>query len=150
MILLMHDLLFITSWVWEVWKVIAMTLVCEGISEKTWASMDKYFCCVCTKQISGNFTKEKLVYAWVNMIYRGRANIAKAYSLQIYHFFFPFPEDIKRGIDRRSNWQSLLWLSEGMQRVLKKPGCCRYSSSSYLWSLDLMKNKHRASRSCDF
>lgn len=118
-ILLMYDLLFITSWVWEVRKVITMTPICEGVSEETWESVDKYICCVCTKQIPGNCTKEKLVSAWVNMIYRGKANTAKAYSLQMYHFLFLFffSEDFRKDSDRRSNWQNLLWLSsEDMQK----------------------------------
>lgn len=74
MILLMPDLLIVTLGMGLMGMGLGsmegyyLTLIREGVAEETWESTDKYICCVCTKQISGNFTMEKLVYAWVNII----------------------------------------------------------------------------------
>lgn len=121
MILLMPDLLIVTLGMALMGMGLGsmegyyLTLIREGVAEETWESTDKYICCVCTKQISGNFTMEKLVYAWVNII-EEQQTLQRLIHYKFITFFFSFPEDFRRGIDRRSNWQNLLWLSEGMQK----------------------------------
>jgi len=40
---------------------------------------------------------KKTVYTWVNIIYRGRANTAKAYSSETYQSFFA--EEVSKNVD---------------------------------------------------